>query len=171
MSPVRELLVELIDRGYDKVSWHGATLTGAVRRVDARTAARRVAGRKSIWEQVLHAAYWKQRVLNKLVGRTRFPRKGSNWPLVPLEVSEEAWREDLRMLGGVHRRLREAVTRVDEGQLTPKMVMMIEGVAFHDVYHAGQIKLIRRMVGDVGRSKTRLASEPAKRRVKSARVS
>src|SRR5690242_385703 len=94
----RAVLLELLDRGYDKVSWHGANLTGAVRGVDAGTAAKRVAGRKSVWEQVLHAAYWKQRVLNKLVGRTPFPRKGSNWPLVPAKVSEEAWREDLRML-------------------------------------------------------------------------
>jgi hypothetical protein len=142
----RALLLELIDRGYDKVSWHGANLTGAVRGVSARTAAQRVAGRKSVWEQVLHAAYWKQRVLNKLIGRTPFPRKGSNWPLVPAKVSDQAWGEDLRMLAELHGRLREAVAGLDEGRMTPKVVMMIQGVAFHDVYHAGQIKLIRRMV-------------------------
>lgn len=144
---LRAVLLELLDRGYDNVSWHGANLTGAVRGVDARAAARRVAGRKSVWEQVLHAAYWKQRVLNKLVGRTPFPRKGSNWPLVPVEVSDEAWREDLRMLAEVHRRLREAVAGLDSTRMTAKVVMMIEGVAFHDVYHAGQIKLLRRLVG------------------------
>src|SRR4051812_32379615 len=99
MGVDRGLLLELIDRGYDKVSWHGANLTGAVRGVSAASAAGRVAGRKSVWEQVLHAAYWKQRVLNKLVGRTVFPRKGSNWPLAPAVVSEAAWREDLRLLG------------------------------------------------------------------------
>src|SRR5258705_4912663 len=104
MRPVRELLLELIDRGYDKVSWHGANLTGAVRGVDARAAAKRVAGRKSVWEQVLHAAYWKQRVLNKLIGRTPFPRKGSNWPPAPAKVSEKAWRGDMAMLAGMHRR-------------------------------------------------------------------
>lgn len=158
MSPSHALLVELIDRGYDKVSWHGANLTGAVRGVDARTAAKRIGGRKSVWEQVLHAAYWKQRVLNKLIGRTPFPRKGSNWPLLPAKVSEEAWRDDLAMLAEIHGRLREAVAALDERRMTPKLVMMIEGVAFHDVYHAGQIKLMRRMVeGKKRRRPTRRA--------------
>jgi hypothetical protein len=142
----RAVLLELLDRGYDKVSWHGANLTGAVRGVDARTAAKRLPGRKSLWEQVLHAAYWKQRVLNKLVGRTPFPRKGSNWPPVPAKASDDAWRADLRMLAEVHGRLRAAVAGLDDARLTPKIVMMIQGVAFHDVYHAGQIKLLRRMV-------------------------
>lgn len=164
----RAVLLELLDRGYDKVSWHGANLTGAVRGVDARTAARRVAGRKSVWEQVLHAAYWKQRVLNTLVGRTPFPRRGSNWPLVPATASEEAWREDLRMLGELHGRLRDAVAGLPDERMTPKVVMMIEGVAFHDIYHAGQIKLLRRMVGGEPPSKTARAK---RRPVRRARVS
>src|SRR4051794_10299081 len=75
-----ELLVQLLDHAFDRASWHGANLIAALRGVDARTAAGRVGGRKTIWEQALHAAYWKHRVLNKLSGRTPFPRRGSNWP-------------------------------------------------------------------------------------------
>jgi hypothetical protein len=117
-----------------------------LRRVDAATAARSLDRRKTIWEQALHAAYWKQRVINKLVGTQKFGRKGSNWPLVPAELSEAAWREDLRFLIETHRRLREAVASLDLSRMDEKLLMMIHGVAFHDVYHAGQIKLLLRMM-------------------------
>jgi hypothetical protein len=147
---MKEFLLDLLDRGFDKVSWHGANLTGALRAVDARTAARSLNGRKSIWQQALHAAYWKQRVINKLVGTQKFGRKGSNWPLLPAEPTEKAWREDLEFLADTHRRLREAVKTADLRRADDKLLRMIHGVAFHDIYHAGQIKLLRRMMGDSG---------------------
>jgi hypothetical protein len=144
---MNEFLLDLIDRGFDKVSWHGANLTGALRGVGSATAARSFNGRKSIWQQALHAAYWKQRVINKLVGTQKFGRKGSNWPLVPAEPTEAAWRADVGFLAETHRRLREAVESADLSRADDKLLRMIHGVAFHDVYHAGQIKLLRRMMG------------------------
>jgi hypothetical protein len=147
---MKTLLLELLDRGFDKMSWHGANLTGALRGLAPVQAAKRIRRRKTIWEQVLHAAYWKQRVINKLVGTQRFPRRGSNWPVVPARPTEAAWRADLSLLHEIHRKLRAAIAGLPERALTPKAVMMIQGVAFHDVYHAGQIKLLRRLIGKAG---------------------
>jgi len=147
---MHDLLLELLDRAFDARSWHGANLTGALRGVDADTAARRVGRRKTVWEQALHAAYWKQRVINKISVPGRFPRKGSNWPAAPAKATESAWRADLALLKDVHRTLRAAVASLPGQALTPKVVQMIHGVAFHDVYHAGQIKLLRRLIGDAG---------------------
>ena len=147
-TDTHDLLLDLLDRGFDKMSWHGANLTGALRGVDAATAARSLNGRKSIWQQVLHAAYWKQRVINKLVGTQKFARKGSNWPHVPAEATERAWRNDLAFLVDTHRRLRHAVQSADFRRADDKLLRMIHGVAFHDIYHAGQIKLLRRMMAD-----------------------
>jgi hypothetical protein len=153
-SPVRaeigsgtiELLLQILDHAFDRSSWHGANLSGALRGVDAENAVRRVGGRKTIWEQALHAAYWKHRVLNKLAGRSPFPRRGSNWPPMPAEADEAAWRRDLAMLRDVHRRLRDAVAASAERELSPALIRMIHGSAFHDIYHAGQIKLLRRLL-------------------------
>jgi DinB family protein len=122
---VRTVLLQALDTAFDKRSWHGPNLISAVRGVDARLAARRVPGRKTIWEQVLHAAYWKQRVLNKLTGPSRFPRKGSNWPAMPGAKDDAAWRADVGLLRDIHRRLRDAV---------------------FNLYHTGQIKLLLRLV-------------------------
>jgi hypothetical protein len=143
---VRSLLLQALDTAFDKRSWHGTTLLGAVRRVDARTASRRVRGRKSVWEQVLHAAFWKQRVLNKLAGTSRFPRKGSNWPGVPRRADEAAWEADVELLRDIHGRLRAAVAALPAAQLDAKTAWLIQGAAAHDLYHAGQIKLLLRLL-------------------------
>jgi hypothetical protein len=144
----RSLLIDVLDRGFDKRSWHGANLTGAIRGLRAADAARSAAGRKSPWEQVLHAAYWKQRVLNRFAGQSKFPRKGSNWPALPAEPTDVAWRADVKLLRDIHRRLRAALEHLPAARLDAKTVWLIEGAAAHDVYHAGQIKLLRRMMAD-----------------------
>jgi hypothetical protein len=147
---VRSVLLQALDTAFDKKSWHGATLMGALRGVDAATAIRKVHRRKSIWEQTLHAAYWKQRVLNKLAGPSRFPRRGSNWPAVPGSAHETAhetaWQADLALLRDIHGRLRAAVMELPKLKLDPKTIWLIQGAAAHDLYHAGQIKLLLRLL-------------------------
>jgi hypothetical protein len=140
VNQTKTLLLNILDCGFDRASWHGANLTSALRGVNAKTAIRRVHGRKSIWEQLLHAAYWKQMVLNKLIGTTPFPRRGSNWIKPPAEASEANWKADMAMLKDLHKRLRDGIVRLPASQLNKKMIWRIHGVAAHDVYHAGRIK-------------------------------
>ena len=145
-----DLLLDVLDHAFDKRSWHGPNLTSAIRGVDAKTAATRLPGRKCIWEQALHAAYWKQAIINKLTGTSvRLPRRGSNWPSTPEEVTETAWGADVALLHEVHRRLRSAVVALHVKPPDPKTQWHVYGAAAHDVYHAGQIKLLRRLVSEV----------------------
>ena len=144
----RAVLLGVLDCAFDKKSWHGATLSGALRGVSAGQAAERVApGRKCVWEQVLHAAYWKHRALRILAAGAagRFPRKGNNWPAMPTETTESAWAADVEVLCDLHRRLRQTVADLPPDCLTSKTVWLIHGAAAHDLYHAGQIKLLLRM--------------------------
>jgi hypothetical protein len=144
------VLLDVLDCAYEKRSWHGATLNGALRGVTAAQAALRVHGRKSVWEQLLHAAYWKHRVLTKLTGPARFPRRGSNWPRPPGRPDEAGWSADRELLRDIHRRLRAAVAALPPRRLDPKTVWLIHGAAAHDLYHAGQIKLLLRLTGSSG---------------------
>jgi hypothetical protein len=147
-DPRIELLLANLDYAFDKPAWHGPNLAASVRGVSARDAARSLRGRKSIWEQVLHAAYWKQRVLNKLSGTQKFPRRGSNWPLLPERSarSERTWRADVQLLRDIHASLRAAISSVDPSRLDDKLTRLLIGAAAHDLYHVGQIRLLRRMV-------------------------
>lgn len=77
----RELLASL-DEAFNRRSWHGTNLRGALRRVDLKTAAKRPQpGRHNIWELVVHAAYWKYDVRRRLKGEKPggFALEGANF--------------------------------------------------------------------------------------------
>ena len=142
----KAVLLNVIDCAFDRRSWHGANLTSSIRGVSAKLAGRRFRSRKTIWQQVLHAAYWKHAILNKLTGTTPFGRAGSNWPAPPAFASDANWRADVEFLREEHRRLRRAIAELPARRLDEKTLWLIHSVAAHDVYHAGQIKLLRRLL-------------------------
>jgi uncharacterized damage-inducible protein DinB len=152
---IRQLLHQ-IDESYEKKAWHGPNLRGSIRGLSAKQAAWRPGnGRHNIWEIVVHAAYWKYIVRRRLLEEKRgsFPLKGSNWFARPEAISEEAWREDIQLLEAVHRVLREAIAKLKPADLAVipqgsknSNLVTISGIASHDVYHAGQIQLIKRLM-------------------------
>lgn len=160
MSPAHPrvaVLLKALDQGYDHKSWHGPILKGALRGLSAEQAAwRPKPSRHNVWELAIHAAYWKYSVLRRLrPDAARFPVPGSNWfPRPEGEPGEKAWKADLAILAAMHRDLREAVAavpdsdlgRIPEGSKT-RLEDLILGVAFHDIYHAGQIQLLKRLRG------------------------
>jgi len=148
------VLLQALDEAFDRKSWHGTNLRGSVRGMTAEQAAWRPApGRHNIWEIVVHAAYWKYTVRRRLLGEKRgsFTLKGSNWfPRPEGEASEVAWRTDVALLVAEHQSLRAAVeaweSGRDSGVLTrDEATHLVIGIAFHDIYHAGQIQLIKRL--------------------------
>ena len=153
--PEIELLLRLLDEAYDKKAWHGPNLKSTVRRLDAHRAAwRPSSARHSIAEIVVHAAYWKYSVRRRLRGDSRgsFPLRGSNWFRLPNSLTDQSWREYLKLLDAEHRALHHAVAQFPPERLhripTGSKVSfstLIYGVAHHDVYHAGQIQLLKRL--------------------------
>ena len=150
-----EQLLFLIDTAYDHVSWHGPNLRGSLRGVTPPQAALRPApGRHNIWELVVHAAYWKYVAWRRLTGARRgsFPLAGSNWLTRPQEKTARAWAADLALLDGMHATLREAVAALHPAELDRPSAQkgvtrraLATGVAAHDLYHAGQIQLLKRL--------------------------
>jgi hypothetical protein len=149
------LLLEILDEAFDRRGWHGTTLRGAVRGLNPAQALWRPGkGRHCIWELVLHTAYWKYAVRQRLLdgGRGEFPRKPSNWPRLPERPTAGAWRADVALLDSEHAALRKAVAGLSAAALdrrSPKGVWRyreeIHGVAAHDLYHAGQIQLLKKL--------------------------
>ena len=139
----KSLLLALIDEAYEKKAWHGPNLRGVLRGVTEEQAAWRPAvGRHNIWELAVHAAYWKYTVRRRLTGEKRgaFGMKGSNWFARPDGVA--AWADELAMLGAEHRQMRAAVAAA---KLDAKGLHLARGIAAHDLYHAGQIQLLKRL--------------------------
>lgn len=152
-----EILLHVLDEAFDRKAWHGPNLFGALRTLSVEEAGARPApGRHSIQELAVHCAYWKYAVRRKLTGEKRgsFPLKGSNFFPREGALALTAWRADLALLRSEHEKLRAVVAAFSPRKLVvraPKSrnsyLRLIAGAAAHDVYHTGQIRLIRKVVG------------------------
>jgi hypothetical protein len=149
-----KLVLSLLDEGYEKKTWHGPNLKQSLKGVSAKMAAWRPGrNRHNIWEETLHAAYWKYAVRRRIEGGKRgsFALDGSNFFARPEpgKNNEKAWRADRGLLEREHKLLRATVEKVLKTRRGLKLAPMIYGVALHDVYHAGQIRLLRRLAQGV----------------------
>lgn len=153
--PSIALLLDLVDEAFDHPAWHGPTLRGSLRGVtEAQASWRPGRGRHNIREIVLHAAYWKYTVRRRLTGGTRgsFALPGDDW----FEAERgRSWRDDLRLLADEHRLLRAAIAAYPAATLSKPIdrkkqtaAFSIRGIAAHDLYHAGQIQLLKRLRND-----------------------
>ncbi len=151
----KDILIAQLEQAFHRKSWHGTNLLGSIRGIDIETAAWRPAPeRHNIWEIIVHAAYWKYSVYRRFAGEARssFPFKGSNWFARPTENSVAALRSDVGILKDYHLKLIDAVStfpesslkKIPQGSKTSYLDLAI-GVAAHDLYHAGQIQLIKRL--------------------------
>ena len=160
------LLLQILEEGYERKAWHGPNLRGALRGVGAQQAAWRPgADRHNIWELAVHAAYWKYANWRRLTGEKRgsFALAGSNWIVRPETPTEKTWRADLALLDAEHRRLRAAVEEIAPAALSRRVTgsphraaTLVYGIAHHDVYHAGQIQLLKRLYRDRGKVSSRV---------------
>jgi hypothetical protein len=152
--PEIALLLDALDEAFDHKSWHGTNLRGSIRSLTAEHALWRPApGRHNIWELALHAAYWKYAVRRQITQADRgsFPLKGSNF--FPRNGGDAAaWKADIRLLVDQHRLLRDMAAALNPSFLHRKaphskyaVDFILRGAAAHDLYHAGQIQLLKRL--------------------------
>jgi hypothetical protein len=150
------LLLRVFDQAFEKRAWHGPNLRGSLRGLSAEDAAWRPGiGRHNIWEIVVHAAYWKYAVWRRILNQKRgsFPISGSNWFRRPEKLDEKSWKADVALLAQQHVKLRKAIAELKQRDLSKRSpgssidnTTLIYGSASHDLYHAGQIQLIKRLL-------------------------
>jgi hypothetical protein len=153
---LRAHLLATLARAYDDRSWHGPNLKGSLRGLTPAVAFFRPdPERHSVYDLVLHAAYWKYVVRRRLTGEKRgsFALAGSNFFLAPPGASARETAAAKFLLEREHRALREVVEDLPEGAFRARIgrwtaEAMISGVAAHDLYHAGQIQLLKRLFSE-----------------------
>jgi uncharacterized damage-inducible protein DinB len=152
-------LLGALDRAFDGRSWHGPNLLGAVRGLTPEEAFFRPGrGRHSVYDLVLHAAYWKYVARRRLTGEKRgsFPLKGSNFFPEPKVKDARAVRDARALLEREHVALRDLVEAMPDSVLAERRGKwtaeeLIAGVAAHDLYHAGQIQLVKKLFAERGK--------------------
>lgn len=137
-------------------SFHGPSLKEALRGVDYQAARlHTLEGRHSIWEIVNHCRFWMEAAAGTVYGDALPSVDGvEDWPGAGLSASD--WERDLGRLDGSFEELREAVLGTGPGRLDEltggdfhgrffefTFRKMLHGVYDHNVYHAGQVSLLK----------------------------
>jgi uncharacterized damage-inducible protein DinB len=147
-------LADQIRRAFDGEAWHGDSLIEILEGVDAATAADHpIKNAHSIWELVLHITAWDGAVL-KRTGGTAVQLSGEqNFPPVK-DTSEAAWRQAVENAKHTHNDLVQAVAAFPDARLAEQVpgktesyynfFYMFSGIVQHELYHAGQIALLKK---------------------------
>ena len=138
-------------------AWHGPSLMRALEGVDVEQAkAKPIGGRHSIWEIVNHCAYWMEEVYRALRGEDIFDvEEIEDWP--EAGESPEEWQADLEKLAATHEMVDKKIWELKPEGLERKLEAtfgetyfgftfrkMLHGICDHNVYHAGQVSLMKR---------------------------
>jgi len=148
-------LERVLREGYGEGAWHGPDLKAALADVTAELAFKRPApGRHSIAEIALHHAYCTRAVRAKVSGADAGPfiLEGDDWFELPESSRFLSWAQILDVVSTEHQQLADCVARVaDDRRASPldetERFDLVLGITCHAVYHAGQIQLIKRLVG------------------------
>jgi uncharacterized damage-inducible protein DinB len=144
-------IVDQMDRAYSGEAWHGPDLKQLLDGVSAEDASKHsVAGAHSIWELVNHIAAWNIIVQQKSKGETSEVTTEIDWPPV-WETNEVAWKRAVENLAETRTRLRNYVKTLRDDQLDEPIVrehysryVLLHGLVQHDLYHAGQIAVLKK---------------------------
>lgn len=150
------LIAEQLRRAFYGDAWHGPAVLELLQDVDAATAAAKpLPTVHCIWELVLHVEAWDGAGLRRLAGEKFQPKGTANFPLVPKLASEAAWRKAVAHAKRTHDLLVKTVAALPESRLRDRVpgkrydfYFMLHGIAQHELYHAGQIAILKKALGN-----------------------
>ena len=147
-------IADQLRRAFDGEAWHGDSLFEVLDGVTAKQAAvHRIGDAHTIWELVLHIAAWDGAVLRRSEGLTAELSDPQNFPAVT-DTSEAAWRKAIEQLKRTYEQLVKAVAAFPDSRLQEQVPGKTEkyhsffynfsGIVQHELYHAGQIALLKK---------------------------
>ena len=149
-------IVSTVRRSFDGDAWHGPAVADAIRDVtEADAASRPPGGAHSIWELALHIAAWANEVAHRLGGAPAAEPEEGDWP-----VTVGTWLEAQQRVQDARDNVMRTLEDLTEEDLDKRVggerdaalgtgftyAGMLEGLAQHNAYHAGQIMILRRIL-------------------------
>lgn len=143
----------------DGAAWHGPNLEEILKDISAeQAAAHPIAQAHSIWELVLHIIAWREYGSKMLAGEeSDDPEKdmSMNFPATPA-VNAANWQLAKEKLKESSVRLGAKIESYDEEKLEEQVprknydfYKLMHGIVQHDLYHAGQLILLKKLVVQV----------------------
>ena len=148
------LIADQLHRAFYGNAWHGPAVLELLADVSAKTAAAKpMADAHSIWELLLHIAVWDNSGLVRLSGKKYQPTGTDNFPLVT-KPTEAAWRKAIAQAKRTHDTLEKTIASLPDSRLRDRVPgkrydfsHMLHGIVQHELYHAGQIALLKKASG------------------------
>jgi len=145
-------IADQLRRAFDGSAWHGPSLMELLAGVDAATAAAKpLPNVHSIWELVLHIAVWDRSAIVRLGGVVSQPTGDLNFPPVGT-VTRSAWLEAVSEAKRSHNELVKIVGKLSDARLRERCpgkrydyYHLLHGVVQHELYHAGQIAILKKV--------------------------
>jgi uncharacterized damage-inducible protein DinB len=150
-----ERITDQLRRAVEGGAWHGPSVHELLAGIDATAAAARpLPHAHSVWEILLHMTVWLEVVRRRMTeGRSIQPPPEEDWPTPPAPTAE-AWQALRDRHQRAYRDLVEFLSRLDEEDLRERVAgkdydasIMLYGIVQHELYHAGQIALLKKAVG------------------------
>jgi uncharacterized damage-inducible protein DinB len=148
-------ILDQLKRAYEGNAWHGPSVREVLAGVTAEQAhARPLPNAHSIWELVQHIAVWENVGRRRLEGDRAEINISSteDWPPAD-DISEAAWEQAKAALDRGHEALSAAIALLDESLLDQPIMeglssayVTLHGVIQHDLYHAGQIAMLKKVL-------------------------
>ena len=160
MSEVARL-IDQFKRAHDGDPWHGSPVREILKGVTHEQAARRPPnGAHSIWELVLHMTGWRNEVARRATGAPAAEPAGGDYPDAG-EATAARWQAALAALDASHAHLVSGVRGMSDDQLLKptndprnrplgtgcSYYELLHGIVQHDAYHAGQIAILKKVLG------------------------
>ncbi len=148
----RSRIADQLKRAFEGDAWHGPAVLEVLEGLNARAAASKpVSGAHSIWELVLHIAAWDGAIRRRMEGQALQLSPEQDFPPVK-DTGDAAWRAALEQLKQRHAELIQGVLSMPDHRLTSQVpgkdydfYHMLHGAAQHELYHAGQIALLKKV--------------------------
>ncbi len=145
-------IADQLKRAFEGDAWHGPAVLEVLEGVKASAAASKpVSGAHSIWELVLHITAWDGAIRRRMEGQALQLSPEQDFPPVK-DTSDAAWRAALEGLKQRHSDLIQGVLAMPDHRLTSQVpgkdydfYHMLHGAAQHELYHAGQIALLKKV--------------------------
>lgn len=141
-------IVSLLQQTFEKGAWHGPSVKEVLNKITVDQIFNRLPDTHSIIELVAHMTSWRIYVTKKLSGDDTFKVTDDlNFP------QNTDWVETLQRLEESQGQLISAIEKFPEDKLTEQAAgfrdpytyyTLIHGIIHHDLYHIGQIILIRK---------------------------
>lgn len=151
-----DFLLEQLSYTYDQRDWY-PPLKPALEGVTAELASWRPAGAKvnTIWENVQHLLYYKERLIQRIKGEQPVNSASDNdetFLLQQVNPDEAAWQATVERVDRVFHELRDLVAAMSETDLnrsvpTVPLGKQIMSIITHDAFHIGEIIQIRKLHG------------------------